>query len=419
MLRPTYPEVLTSDWLPPTALARQVEVQTLVQMLDPDFPPRGPARVVAVHGPSGSGTSIVARRAARELVDRVRTNHAGPLPLTATVRVRCCRGTLGVASALLQRLDEGFHGRGFPVVEILAGFLRRLRRENRPCIVVLEDIDIAGPSITPVLRALGSPDRFLPEGEGGLPPLWAILAGLSEPVAAINRELPALELKARSIALRPYSREEIYHIVEERARRALGIAPPPELARRVTERTLREGGGARRAIDLLRRELSLPATVAVSSLGPLREGWFRGNLEPRILCALDRACQGTSASVGTVRAWEARLARESGDRPLAATTFWRRMIRLEQSGVLRREVRAGGNGGTRTTIHLLVPLEEWARGQGLREIHPAFASASVSPGTRSSPKVPGRDGFPSAADRWPPFVPGALGRAPMRPAVEI
>jgi hypothetical protein len=418
MLRAIYPEVLTTDWLPPTALARHAEVQRLLALLDPDFPPSGPARVAAVNGPRGSGTSIIARRAAREVVDRLRTGRGGPPPLTSTVRVRWCRGTMGVATALVQQLDEGFHGRGFPVVEILAGYLRRLRRANRPTLVILEDIDVGGPSVVPILRAFHSPDRFLPEGESGLPPMWVVLAGVTEQFVGLARELPDLELPDHSVGLREYSREEIFQIVEERARRALAGDPPPELALRVTNRVLRDGGGARRAMELLRRELSIPTTLPPASMGPLTDSWSRGNIEPRVLWALDRACQGATASVAVVRDWEARFARETGHRPLAATTFWRRMIRLEQAGVVRREVRPGGDGGTRTMIQLLVPVEDWAKSRAPPETRRGFGGVSAGPWAAVSGPPRRRERGPGATSPWTPFDRVVPARVPTRPIGE-
>ncbi len=415
-MRATYPEVLTSDWLPPTALDRQSEVHSLVRLLGPESPPGGSARIVAVSGPPGSGTSTVARRAARDLVDRVRTTRGGVIPLTVTIRVRWCRGTQGLASALVQRLDEGFHGRGFPVVEILAGFLRRLRRANRAAVIVLEDIDIGGPSIAPVLQAFCTPDRFLPEGESGVPPIWIVLAGASDVLALLDRELPQLDLPRASIRLRPYTAAEIGRIIEERAQRSLGCAPPPELARRVAERAQRDGGGARRAMELLRRELSVAGSFPPTSMGPLKEGWSKGIIEPRVLWALDRACQGASASVADVRAWEARLAREGGCRPLAATTFWRRMIRLEQAGVVRREVRPGGDGGTRTTVRLLVPIEAWAKNRGPADTRPVFEVDFPSGTPRLLEGSRPISGLPEASHSWIPFDPGVPARAPTRPA---
>ena len=60
-----------------------------------------------------------------------------------------------------------------------------------------------------------------------------------------------------------------------------------------------------------------------------------------------------------VREWEARLAREEGVPPMPATTLWRRLLRLEAEGLLRRDVRPGGSGGTRSVLTPLRPLVEW------------------------------------------------------------
>src|SRR5690348_12753095 len=113
MLRAVHPEVLTAEWLPPVAIGRRVELEQMHAHLGP-----GPAmglRGALVLGGSGTGTSTVARLAARRCADTLRRDAGGPPPLLVTVRVRWCRGTQGVAGALLQRLDEGFEPRGFPV----------------------------------------------------------------------------------------------------------------------------------------------------------------------------------------------------------------------------------------------------------------------------------------------------------------
>ena len=121
MLPTPHPEVLAYDWLPPVVLGREVEVAELVRQLDAPRP-RAPAPwMAAAVGPRGCGTSAVARRAAREVADRVRASGAVRPPRWIAVRTAQYRGTHGVATALLHAMDDGFDGRGFPVVEILAG----------------------------------------------------------------------------------------------------------------------------------------------------------------------------------------------------------------------------------------------------------------------------------------------------------
>ncbi|MGI0156767.1 MAG: AAA family ATPase, partial [Thermoplasmata archaeon] len=254
-MTPPHAEVLAHDWLPPVVLGREAEVADLVRRLDPPRPRSPPPWMVGVVGPRGSGTSAVARRAAREVADRLRTSGVGVVPRWVAVRVAQHRGTHGVASALLAAIDDGFDGRGFPVAEILAGFLRRLRREERPGVIVLDDVRVGGPDLGPVLRALADPDRFLPEGECGLPPLWAVLAGTRE---AVHRAELGLDGRARIgpfVTLSSYSPRALRSLVEDRAVRALGRPAPAELTTRSVESAVAEGGGATRAIDLLRRAL--------------------------------------------------------------------------------------------------------------------------------------------------------------------
>ncbi|MGC2206066.1 MAG: hypothetical protein WA719_09150, partial [Thermoplasmata archaeon] len=80
MLVTPHPEVLAHDWLPPVVLGREAEVAEIVRRLDAPTPHAPAPWMVAVVGPRGSGTSSVARRAAREVADRVRISGSGVIP---------------------------------------------------------------------------------------------------------------------------------------------------------------------------------------------------------------------------------------------------------------------------------------------------------------------------------------------------
>jgi hypothetical protein len=370
MLPTAHPEVLAEDWLPPVVLGREAEVAELVRRLDPPRP-RAPAPwMVAVVGPRGCGTSAVARRAAREVADLRRASGAGAIPRWAAVRTARQRGAHGVASALLATLDDGFDGRGFPVVEILAGFLRRLRREGRPCVLVLDDVRTGGPDLGPILRALGDPDRFLPEGESGIPPVWTVLAGTPEGVHRAEAEVAGRWRIGPFVPLGPYDPRGLRVLVEDRAVRVLGRAPPLDLVERIVESTVADGGGAVQAIDLLRRALVRTAFRPHGT--PMRRGSrdLAIPIESWVVRAIEEASQGVSARLGDVKRFEARYARERGVAPLPATTLWRRIVRLEQAGYVRREVRPGGVGGTRSLVRLVAPVEEWVTAPHHRETRP-------------------------------------------------
>ena len=353
-----HPEVLANDWLPPVPFGRQRDVLEAVGRLDPPYPKAPPPWVVGIAGPSGAGTSVVARRAAREVADRWRACGAVGLARGVAVRVGGVRGSHGVATALLRRLDEGFDGRGFSTREILAGFLRRLRRDGRATVVVLDDLGAGTPVVGPLLRAIADPNRFLPEGEEGLPPLWTLLAGTYEGLATATAQIEGRFPVGPFVPLEPYPDELLRTIVADRAERTLGRPLPSETVTEIVHRALTEGGGARRAIDLLRR--AILGASAATSLGAPRG--VRGPgvaVESRVVRAIGEASRGVAARLGEVKRLEAELARSQGHRPLPTTTFWRRIVRLERAGYLRREIRTGGNGGTVSLVRLMTPIDEW------------------------------------------------------------
>ena len=390
-------EVLAHDWLPPVALGRAAEVDELVRRLDPPTP-RAPAPwIVGIAGPAGGGTSTIARRAAREVVDRVRAARGEPFPRSLVVRTAFLRGTHGVVTALLQRLDEGFDGRGFPVPEILAGLLRRLRRDGRPVVVLLDDIGVGGPDLAPVLRAFANPDRFLPEGESGLPPIWMILAGTREGLASLDRSLGERFAVGPLVLVDALDLEGIRSIVRDRAERAMGQPAPADLLERIVRRTVEDGGGATRALDLLRREL-LGVTYRQVRDGNVLTRLRGVAIEPWVVRAIGVASHGRAARLGEVKRLEAQLAQASGARPLPTTTLWRRIVRLEQAGYVRREIRTGGSGGTLSIVRVLTPLDEW-----VTTAHPTGSRPDGGPWTAPGlPQTPEAPELREPASGFPP-----------------
>lgn len=351
-------EVLADDWLPPVAIGREREVLDVVRRLDAPCPRAAPPWVVGVAGPPGSGTSFVARRAALETVERLRRYDGAVRPRLLRVPIAFLRGAHGVATALLQRFDEGFDGRGFPTAEILAGALRRLRRDGRPTVLVLDDVGVGGPDLAPLLRGLCAPDRFLPEGEVGLPPVWTILAGTPEGLTTATATVdPRVSIRP-FVTLAPYSAPVLRTIVRERIERACARPPPAALVERIVATAVADGLGARRAVDLVRRELLGGRELArLDRRG--RGAADTSPIDPRVVRAIGAASHGSSAAVAEVRRCEAALAARVGRPPLPTTTLWRRLVRLERAGYVRREIRTGGSGGTRSTLRLLAPIAEW------------------------------------------------------------
>ena len=369
-----HPEVLAAEWLPPVPLGRAREIDEVGRRLAERLGPRA-GSPLAVVGPAGCGTSTTARLALRALARRPANGGALP-PLVAQVRTRRTRGTASVAAALLQTFDPGFDPRGFSTREILAGFLRRVRRDRRPALLLLDDLDVAGPPLLPILRALEQPGTWLPEGAAGLPALGVVLAGRPE---AVDRLAHGYRRGIDRIRLEAWDDRAIAGLVSDRIARALGREPPPGVAERVVEHARGLGRGAAGALDALRRELLGPAAQRPGSVyRPVGPG-SRLLIERHLLEVLQRLRPGETIRYAELRDHERRQALAERSPPLPATTFWRRILRLEQEGYLRREIRLGGLGGTRSSVRLLTPVERLPADRPVPGTPRASAGSDVSP----------------------------------------
>jgi hypothetical protein len=359
MFRAVHPEVLAPDWLPPVPLGRRGPLAALVRWLSEPLASGAPNGAAAVIGPRGSGSSTLARLAARAWTEARPATGALPRPLLATVRVPEHHGAHGVAGALLRALDPDYELRGFPVSELMAGFLRQLRRAQRPTVVVLDDVGPAAPELSRLVSGLIDPGAYLPEGTQGLPPLALLVAGSSETARALGKGALAYRLLDRATRLLPYTEPELTTIVLDRAQRALGRPVPVEWVSRIVRRTARDQFSASRAVELLRREL---IGREMSELGPVYHGSDPPaglEIESPLLGALGQLEEGVPVRVGELHALATGLARTQGEPPMPATTFWRRILRLERAGLVRRTVRTGGAGGSLSTIAVVRPVGDW------------------------------------------------------------
>ena len=332
----------------------------MVRWLDEPVVARSHAGMAIALGPRGSGTSTLARLAARAWAEARPASGDSAIPLQVVIRPGEVHGAQGTAGELLRALDPDYELRGFPVSELLAGFLRRIRSSHRPAVVVLDDLGPGAPDLSRLVSGLVDPDGFLPEGGNGIPPIAVVLAGSPEGLRAIAKTKPPRLLAVHTVRLLPYTEGELTSIVRDRAERSLARSVPVEWVERVVRRAVRDNGSATRAVELLRREL---VGRDVSELGPVYPTSGPDpeiTIEPPLLSALGQLEEGVPVRIGELRNRATDLARTHGESPLPATTFWRRIIRLERAGLVRRTVRTGGSGGSLSTVALVRPMGEWS-----------------------------------------------------------
>ena len=360
MFRAVHPEVLAPDWLPPVPLGRRGPLASLLRWLAEPGTAGAHSGSAIVLGPRGSGTSMLARLAARGWVESQEVAGGSSSVVQAVIRPGEAHGAQGAAGELLRALDPEYELRGFSVSELLAGFLRRLRSAQRPAVVVFHDVGPAAPDLSRLISGLLDPGGFLPEGGEGIPPLALVLGGSPEAPRTIAKTKWARSLEPRTLRLLPYTETELTAIVRDRAERSLARSVPAEWVERVVRRAVRDNGSAARAVEVLRRELLGPV---ISEVGPVYSSVPTGpvlSIEPPLLSALGQLEEGVPVRVGELRSRTTELARTHGEVPMPATTFWRRIIRLERAGVVRRQVRTGGSGGSLSTVALVRPVGEWS-----------------------------------------------------------
>jgi hypothetical protein len=409
MVFPPHPEVLACDWLPPSLIDRSDELARAGRALGEPTPP-GDLRPLLIEGPSGAGASVLARLLAR----RMGPLGPGPRAHLLAVRVRWCAGTTGIAGDLLRSFDPGFGERGFSLAEILAGLLRRIVRDGRPTVILLDDLAPGAPDVVPILRALRNPDRFLPEGMDRSVPLHLVIAASSSLAVSLDaaprgRLLDEIE-PGRRLRLTAYSSATLERIARDRLERLFGGPAPDGLAEEFAQRAATEGRGAARLLELMRARFH-PGPSVAPPYEPARSRRRAPRLDARLRAAVEAVCADGPVDLSVVRAKAGELARAAGDRPPATTTFWRRLVRLEQAGLLIREIRSGGPGGSVASIRL-------PRAAAAAVSLPAGtlrACDPVGPGAWTGPGAP-----LAAAPGFPP-APGARARgaAPSRPAIPV
>ena len=228
--------------------------------------------------------------------------------------------------------------------------LRRLRTLGRPAVLWVDHAHSAG-EFGRVVRALAHPQEVLPEGTAGLPPMLLIASGA--------RDLVPDDIEVIRTIVRPLPGPALLEAIRTRAALAFHLPPGPEVLRAWADLVVAGGRGLSILGDLLaeagaraeargaRRveleDVSLPQALP-------RHGADAEGFEAALLDVL-RAAKGPFA-VGDLRQGLAARCGEVGIRAPTSARLWRHLVGLERKGVVHREVRMGGTGGTSVVVSL-------------------------------------------------------------------
>lgn len=312
-----------------------------------------PGRHVAVSlsGPKGSGSSS----AARWLVDTTQAQLARPgtkgTPLLLQVDASTCRTPSALVTALFRQIDPEIQARGASTEFLTTLLLRRIRTVGRPAIIWIDQVPAKPAELGRVLGGLADPARTLPEGSDGLPTLLVVASGASDPIPE--------EVEATRLTLPSVRGQLLHQVIIQRANLAFQAPPSPGAVAAIADLSVAHGWGLSMVGDLLREagrraearggrwleaeDVALPATLPRH--GANAEGFGQAILE-----VLRTAKGGLTA--GELRRRVAEACTSSGMRAPTQARLWRHLVGLEKKGLVHRDIRLGGTGGSRTLVSL-------------------------------------------------------------------
>lgn len=359
------PRVLSVEWTPPRLIGREELAGELQALLPYPAHPHRRASVVLA-GARGVGSSTLARRFVQNVHDlwwnSTRRSHP---PLLLRADLAESPSPSRAAATLFRGLDPDFDPRGTSTEMLLLLLLRRLRTVQRPTVVWVDQVREGFPGVVRLLRPLLDPDRLLPEGSQGLPPLVVTVSG--ETQALEGREeiapgcLPGPTLYRR---LSPLSPEEVRQALEERARLAFESPPSTAALLEMRDLLLTKGWGVALGAELLRESgrraeaRGAPRIEPCDVTPPPDPTTPRRNARALDACILEALRAESVGSTGgglalpELRARVVLRCQEEGLPWPTSSQLWRHTVRLERAGAFHREVRMGGRGGSATRFVL-------------------------------------------------------------------
>lgn len=341
-------------WRAPELVGREelhVELRSNLSKLMP-----GRRVGVCITGPRGSGTSALASRLVCTAKDQMTRPGSSGAPLVLRADSSTCRSANSVVAALFREIQADLDSRGAST-EFLAMLLaRRVRTLGRPTIVWLDQVRATSFELERALRPLLFPEQALPEGPEGLPTLLVVVSGERDPVPEPTE---GFATTVSRLSVPPLVGHQLFQAIMARATKAFTAPPSMEAVVAIADLVLAQGWGLSMVGELLleagkRAEARggrwLEAEdVALPSMLPKARKRAAGF--DAVLLEVLRSAKG-ELSVGVLRAQAAERCRATGIRSPTGALLWRHLVGLEKSGVVSREVRVGGSGGSRTMISL-------------------------------------------------------------------
>jgi len=380
------PKVLEPGWIPGKTVAETPTIgwPNLLRDMQQMAGDRN-AKIIAVTGPRGSGTSALASRLAREMICHPPLRNGQPRPRLLRLDLRACRGEHHAFVQLFRNFDKDFGGQGFSAEFLACLFKRRLAADITPSVIWIDNIP-AHPEFEILWRT------FL--HEDGLSGCTAmILSGEMDP----TRRLPLnTDRRVNRLVLQQLGPEKLLHALEGMAAEAFVTPPAGSVLISVRDRLLSRGWGLSMAACILKRSGERAQARGVEIVEERDLPSTRTGPRVKDPAVVDSMILEGARSSPDGRGLEFRALSLHLRRRLAAeghgfpstSQIRRHLIRLEAAGLLERRVRVGGPGGTRSLISTSPALETRISADTSPER--PIIPASIGPRYGSAVSYPGR-----------------------------
>ena len=314
-------------------------------------------RLVVLEGPRGAGTSALAK----ELVDQVKRTwrqNSWEDSVVVHVDVSALNHTKGdpsrgVATAILERFNHGVQVQGSSSGRVVWWALRRVAVQPKPVVLWLDQVHEGTQTLADVVEPFLEPQRFMEAG-ARFPPILVVVSGTGK--ANLGSWSDGIPTRWIHVPLLP--RSVLEEVVVGRARN-LGCEISPDAISKVLDIMATRGRG----LSIMGEVLQASAVQATEKLGraitqavisaprvSARGKAARQALDVRVLEIIRGA--GGQLTMGELMDQVTRDLTQMGEAHRTAGTLRRLTVRLEQLGLVERQVTLGGEGGTRSTLSL-------------------------------------------------------------------
>jgi cell division control protein 6 len=352
------PEVFDPDYVPEEYLHRGEQMQSIAQCIKPALRGERPLNAL-IYGPPATGKTTAMRKLFEELEDIPEATRI------ARVHINCqINATKFGIFSLIHKAVVGHlpPETGVPFSRVYEAIFRKLRRENKVLLVVLDDMDhlfydrYANEILYDILRA----HEVFPGAKTGI---FSIVSS-TEFLYKLDDRVRSM-FRPQEIYFPPYSAGEMYDILKRRAELGFfaGVIGD-ELVEKIATYAY-EHGDLRLGIELLRVSAHIAESHASRKIteehveeayAKSRVATLRSLVEPLskeeklLLKLLCEAEQGITSG----KLYE-RFSKASG---LSYTKFYRILTKLEELRLVDTKVASGDKRGRSREIFLRHPREE-------------------------------------------------------------